>query len=294
MEITMTPQERQLVAELFDRLAALERNPRDPEAERLIEQGLDRSPHAPYALVQTVLLQDEALKRANAHIEQLEAALGSGREDQQGQGGFLDTMRDAVFGRRDEGRGSVPSVGGRGDAPMGVPPGYRGASDPWGRGGGSGAPYGQGPGTFGQAQGPYGQGQYGGGNYQNEPAAQGGRFGQGGSFLGTAAAVAAGAIGGSLLLNSFRGMFGGQQQHGAFDQASASGLGDRTPWDSGAGSGDLSRQAGLGDIGRSDVASTRSYDPERAGAFDSMQGDPGSDNLGFDDGFDSGGDAGEP
>jgi hypothetical protein len=288
----MTPQERQLVAELFDRLATLERNPRDRDAERLIEQGLERAPNAPYALVQTVLLQDEALKQAHSRIEQMEAALGQGPDGQGGQGGFLDNMRDALFGRREEQRGSVPSVGGRGDAPMGVPPGYRSERDPWGRTQ-AGAGYGQGP--YGQGQGPYGQGQYGG--YQGEPMGQSGRFGQGGSFLGTAAAVAAGAIGGSLLLNSFRGMFGGSQQQGAFDQASAAGLGDRAPGDfGGGGGGDLARQAGLGDIGRSDVAATRSFDSDRAGvgAFDSMQSDPGNDDLDLDDGFDLGGDGGEP
>ena len=54
----MTPQERQLIVELFDRLATLERQPRDPEAERAIAEGLARAPHAIYPLVQTVLIQD--------------------------------------------------------------------------------------------------------------------------------------------------------------------------------------------------------------------------------------------
>jgi hypothetical protein len=289
----MTPQEGQLVAELFERLQTLERNPRDADAERLIEQRLQRAPHAPYALVQTVLLQDEALRQANARIEELEAGLGQGPEGQQQQGGFLDTMRDTLFGRREEQRGSVPSVGGRGDAPMGLPPGYRGGErDPWNRG--------EPGGRFGQNQGPSGQGQYGGGPHQNDPGqgrfGQGGGFGQGGSFLGTAAAVAAGAIGGSLLLNSFRGMFGGNQQQGAFDQASAGGLGDRSGEGSGgAGGGDLARDAGLGDIGRSDLAANRSYDSDLSGggAFGALQGDPGSDDLDLDDGFDMG-DGGEP
>jgi hypothetical protein len=40
----MTPQERQLVEELFDRLAQVENMPRDPEAERLIAQGVGRAP----------------------------------------------------------------------------------------------------------------------------------------------------------------------------------------------------------------------------------------------------------
>jgi hypothetical protein len=35
----MTPQEQQLVEELFDRLAQVENLPRDPQAERLITQA---------------------------------------------------------------------------------------------------------------------------------------------------------------------------------------------------------------------------------------------------------------
>src|SRR6516165_4379324 len=104
----MTPQEQALVDELFDRLASLENTPRDPEAERLVADGLRRAPHAVYALVQTALVQDEALKRANARIEELQAQFGCGEQAQQ-QGSFLDSMRDAVLGRR-ESRGSVPTV----------------------------------------------------------------------------------------------------------------------------------------------------------------------------------------
>jgi hypothetical protein len=93
-ETGMTPQERTLVAELFDRLATLENNRRDPEAERLIADGAARAPHALYALVQTVLLQDEALKEAQRRLG----------ETPESQGGFLDPMRRQA--------GSVPSVTG--------------------------------------------------------------------------------------------------------------------------------------------------------------------------------------
>jgi hypothetical protein len=51
----MTPQEQQLVDELFDRLARLENSPRDPDAERIIADGVRQAPHATYALVQTAL-----------------------------------------------------------------------------------------------------------------------------------------------------------------------------------------------------------------------------------------------
>ena len=100
----MTPQERALVTELFDRLATLEATRRDPEADRLIADGLARAPNATYALVQTTLLQDEALNRAQARIRELEDGLSSGNAP---AGGFLDAARESVLGR---GRGSVPSV----------------------------------------------------------------------------------------------------------------------------------------------------------------------------------------
>ena len=155
----MTPQERQLVAELFARLASLERGARAPDAERAIAQGLAQAPGAVYPLVQTVLVQDEALKRADARIRELE---GGGEAP---AGGFLDNMRDALTGARTAPHGSVPTVR----------PGMAGAPDPRWNSGGARAPA--------AAQAPAGQ----------SPV------GQGSSFLGTAAAAAAGVIGGSLL-----------------------------------------------------------------------------------------------
>lgn len=100
----MTPQERQLVDALFDRLAHLETAPRDADAERAMADGLSRAPHAVYPLVQTVLVQDEALKRADARIRELSGENGGAREG----GGFLDSMRNALAGR--PAHGSVPNV----------------------------------------------------------------------------------------------------------------------------------------------------------------------------------------
>ena len=100
----MTPQERQLVENLFDRLAQLENAPRDGEAVRAIVDGLRHAPNAVYPLVQTVLVQDEALKRADARIRELTG------EDVgvPASGGFLDSMRQALTGR--SAATSVPSV----------------------------------------------------------------------------------------------------------------------------------------------------------------------------------------
>jgi uncharacterized protein len=208
----MTPQERDLVTGLFDRLATIESTSRDPDAERTITEGLRRAPNATYALVQTVLLQDEALKRADARIRELEAQLGDAPPAQ--PSGFLDSMRDAVLGRREPPRGgSVPSV-----------PPSRGQPQDQGAALAPGAPWRQGP------------------------AVPGG-VAPGGSFLGTAAAAATGMIGGSLLLDGIRSMMG--HGHGAFgmaDPAFGASHDSGSPWGTGTG-GDLGRQAGMDDIG---------------------------------------------
>jgi len=286
----MTPQERELIVDLFERLAALEDQPRDPEAERAIREGLAKAPHALYPLVQSVLVQDEALKAADAHIQELEAALQGGPGGREQPKGFLDSMRDTLFGRdegrgREEARGSVPSVR-PGDQPMGVPPQYRsGTGAPWGSAAPSGSmgpggmgpggvgPGGMGPGGVGPGGlGPGGMGPGGVGPGGMGPGGMGPEPGRGGSFLGTAAAAAAGAIGGGLLLNGIRGMLGGQQHHGpfagAFDEIASGG--SRAPW-GGGGGGELGRQAGLDDIGRGGQG--------RAGLFDSPEQDAGHDRT---------------
>jgi hypothetical protein len=257
----MTPQERQLVDDLFDRLAKLEAAPRDPDAVAAISQGLRRAPNAVYALVQTTLLQDEALKRANARIQELEG----GEPEQAQSGGFLDSMRDAIFGPTPS-RGSVPSV---------RPP-EPGSRPAWNTG--QVMQQAQGPGQYGQA--PYGQ-PYGG----PQPPIGGG----GGSFLGTAAAAAAGVVGGGLLMNSIRGMMGGGHQSGFGDSAGLGGGGGNRPWSSDQSSSDLARDAGLNDIGS---GGHRADDGSRAGFFDHASNDDSSDHDDMDmdtDDFDDGG-----
>jgi hypothetical protein len=246
----MTPQERQLVDELFDRLSKLENAPRDPDAVAAIAQGLRNAPNAVYALVQTVLLQDEALKRANARIQELEAGGGG---EQRASGGFLDSMRDAIFGQ-DQPRGSVPNVRAPdiGNRPV------------WNSG--QVMQQAQSPGQYSQA--PYGQ------PYGAPQAPMGG----GGSFLGTAAAAAAGMVGGSLLLGSIRSMMGGSHQ-GFGDSAGLgnSGLGaaNQTPRSDQSGS-DLARDAGINDIGTS---GGRADDNSRAGLFDTASNEPASNDY---------------
>jgi uncharacterized protein len=283
----MTPQERQLVDELFDRLSKVESAPRDPDASNAIAQGLQNAPNAVYALVQTVLVQDEALKRANSRIQELEQA---NAPEQHQSGGFLDSMRDTIFGQS-QSRGSVPNV----------PPPQTQNRPVWNSGQvlqqsqspgqHDQGPYGQG--AYGQesygqgsyGQGSYGQGPYGQGGYGQPYGGQQGAFGGGGgSFLGTAAATAAGMVGGSLLLNSIRSMMGGQR-HGVADSGA---IGDKasSPWSDQSGS-TLARDAGIDDLGSS---AQRGNDNSRAGLFDTADNndndnddDVDHDSDGFDD-----------
>lgn len=263
----MTPQERQLIDELFERLARVENAPRDREAAAAIAEGLRYAPNAVYTLVQTVLLQDEALKRADARIKELEA--GPAPQQPEHGGSFLDTMRSTLFGGGEQPRSSVPNVRPNNDG--GRPAWNTGQVLPQG-----GPAPGLGQGGFGQGGGgPFGQQAAGGG---------------GGSFLGTAAAAAAGVIGGSLLLSSIRGMMGGgeggHQQSLADAQAGGGG-----PWGSSSGSGgDLARDAGLNDIGSS--GGRGGDNSSRAGLVDQGSYDQASydDDPGFDD-FDDGGDS---
>jgi hypothetical protein len=181
----MSPDERQLLVDLFDRIRQNAKNPRDREAEAFIADQVRAQTYAPYLLAQTVIVQDQALRAANERLQQLEQHVGEleGQgSQQQGSGGFLG------------GLGSLFGGGDRGAPPSSVPP------TRWG-GPQGGAPYGQGGyppqgGYAPQQGGPW----TGGPQYQ-----QGG----GGGFLKGALGAAAGVAGGVLLADSIRGLFHG-------------------------------------------------------------------------------------
>ncbi|MDB5080704.1 MAG: periplasmic ligand-binding sensor protein [Chloroflexi bacterium] len=84
----MNSAERALIERLFDKIrqAAAQPTPRDPEAEQLINQNVQRIPGAAYYMAQTLVVQRQALKQAEAQIAQLEQHLGI---EPGGQGSFL-------------------------------------------------------------------------------------------------------------------------------------------------------------------------------------------------------------
>jgi len=210
----MNAQERQLIDQLFARLATLESAQRDPQAVEAIRQGLTQAPNAVYALVQTVLVQEEALKRAAERIEALETQQGEALNGEREPAGFLDGMRDMIFGReqgqgRNQARGAVPPTAPQsGHRPMGLPPGIGG--------GGPRQPLGA--------------------NAQARAA------GAGGSFLGTAGAAATGVVGGALLMNTLQGLFGGDQAKAAESPAPQPSSQEPAAQESAADSADDERQ----------------------------------------------------
>lgn len=74
----MTPQERDLITQLIDRLRQRAPQPKDQEADALIRQAIAAQPDIPYLLVQTVLIQDMALHSAEHRIADLEAQVAQG------------------------------------------------------------------------------------------------------------------------------------------------------------------------------------------------------------------------
>ena len=82
----MQQQERDLISSLFDRLKPFESQARDGEAESFIKGLAAQQPAAPYLLVQTVLVQEQALKAAQERIAELEAKAGT---TQPAAAGFL-------------------------------------------------------------------------------------------------------------------------------------------------------------------------------------------------------------
>jgi uncharacterized protein len=102
----MQQQERELIAGLFDRLQPFESQPRDPEAEALIKERSIRQPASPYLLVQTVLVQEQALKAAQERIAELEARAGT-----QPASGFLGSAPNiGPWGRQASAQPQPPPV----------------------------------------------------------------------------------------------------------------------------------------------------------------------------------------
>jgi len=122
----MTPQERDLILSLFQRLAPPPEGDVDGEARALIDGLVRQQPLAPYLLAQTALVQESALKGAQARIANLEAKLAqasAGAAPEAPRRSFLS----GLLGGEAPGRQAYPSASAsQPAAPAAAPAG------PWG------------------------------------------------------------------------------------------------------------------------------------------------------------------
>lgn len=136
----MHPQERDLIAQVFDRLAGSAGVPKDAEADALIRERARALPDPVYALVQAVCLQEVALRQAQSRIAELERQVTARPA---GGSGFLGGAPANPWGG-----GSVPPVPPQPQQPQYQQPQYQqpqypqpqqyAQPSPWGMGGGGG------------------------------------------------------------------------------------------------------------------------------------------------------------
>ena len=96
----MTPEEQNLISSLFDRLGQASNQPKDAEADQLIRRKLAEIPAAPYVLVQSTLVMQQALANAQNRIAALEKQVTdakAGVGSQPSGGSFLSGVA-SLFG----------------------------------------------------------------------------------------------------------------------------------------------------------------------------------------------------
>lgn len=198
----MIPEERQLLAGLFDRVRTADGTPRDREAEAFIADAIRAQPSAPYLLAQTVIVQEHALRAANERLQQLEAQVqdlqrAAAAPAGDGGGSFLGGFGKSLFGGE-----PVPPA----PPHVSVPP-----SGPWG----TQAAYAPPPPSQPQWTPPA----------QPQWSAPQAPVEGGGSFLHGALGAAAGVAGGVLLADSIRGLFSGHSNPFGIGSGFGGGLG---------------------------------------------------------------------
>ena len=95
----MTPDEQNLIENLFERLRQADGTPKDAQAEQLIRAKSTALPSAPYLLAQAVIVQEHALTNAQARIAELENRLaGADQNAPAGGGGSFLSGVSRLFG----------------------------------------------------------------------------------------------------------------------------------------------------------------------------------------------------
>ena len=248
----MTPQEQQLLQDLCARLTLTQGQPKDPQADAELRQGLSAAPDAVYWLAQRTLMLEQAMQQAQQQISELQQQVKQAQQSQHQSGSsFLSGGLSTHFGR-------APEPAADAGYASGAQAGY------------------QNPGQFQPAAQPSSwRDRFSGGAQRAAPAPS---YSQpaasaGGSFLGSAAAAAAGVAGGMFLFNGLGSLLG---NHHA---SSANSLGDseskplaqdsstQSPHEGSGNSSSLANDAGLGSIDSAANFDSGSWD-DGGGFFD--------------------------
>lgn len=203
----MTPQEKEMIGGLIDRVQKTQLPDKDLEAEQFLQGGLGSNRDSLYILSQTVLVQQYALDQAQKQLADLKAQLDQARQQPPTEpkhtsflGSIFGSHGDDKDGKTDR---QPPTQGGRGvqpTTPYTPVPNY--------------APPPPGYGQSGYGQPGYGQPGYGQG-YPPQPGGLGQP--QGGGFLRGAMQTAAGVAAGALAFQGVESLlhgFGGYESGG--------------------------------------------------------------------------------
>lgn len=248
----MTSQERQLLQDLCARLTLTQGQPKDQQADAELRQGLSNAPDAVYWLAQRTLMLEQAMQQAQQQISDLQQQLARAKQSQsEGSSSFLSGGLSTHFGR-------APEPAGDAGYASGVQSGH------------------QNPGQFQPAVQPSSwRDRFSGGAQRAAPAPS---YSQpapsaGGSFLGSAAAAAAGVAGGMFLFNGLGSLLGNHHAssaHSLGDGESKALAQDSSTQSLHEGSGNpssLANDAGLGSIDNSASFDSGSWD-DGGGFFD--------------------------
>jgi uncharacterized protein len=120
----MTPEEKNLISGLFDRLSQAGNEPKDLEADQLIRSKVAENPGTPYLLAQSVLVMQQALGNAQNRIAALEKQIAEGSakpEARQGGGSFLSGVAN-LFGGGQQRQAPPPPPPSQAAPPPQAPP----------------------------------------------------------------------------------------------------------------------------------------------------------------------------
>lgn len=236
----MTSQEQQLLQDLCARLTLTQGQPKDAQADAELRRGLSNAPDALYWLAQRTLMLEQAIEQAQQQIGELQQQVKQAQQSQsQGAGSFLSGGLGTHFGRAPERYAEDSGYAANAQPPY--QPQYQPQAAPqpssWRDrffGGGS-APRAAAPQAYGQ------------------PATSAGS-----SFLGNAAAAAAGVAGGMFLFNGLENLMGGHhvgsgsQSGGSESKSLAQDSSSQGLHGDSGNTSSLANDAGLGSIDSAD------------------------------------------